>query len=167
MPDFSARTPIEPTKLGDYLHDRTRIPASPRPGTAALARRNIGLVLGILFALGAFALVVQTRASWESHRDWVTPFFLTLAVPAGLALGHLLARGKVKSLGAFSFFFLFFAAFTIANYWRGQVTVGDDRGRDALTILATFAGTFAIVAVLGALIWVEARNPTKAPPPAM
>ncbi len=164
MPDFSARTPSEPAKIGDYLHDRSRIPESPRPGAAALARRNLGLVLGILLSLGAVALVVQTRASWEDHRDWVTPFFITLAVPAGLALGHLLGRARFKSLGAFTVFFLFFAAFTVANYWRGQVTVGDDRGRDALTILATFAGSFAILSVLGALLWVELRDPTKAPP---
>lgn len=165
MADFTAKAPSEPNKIGGYLHERSHIPASPRPDWAGLAKRNIGLILGIIFALGAEALAFQIRASWSDHREWVVPATTPFWVLAGLALGHLLARGRWKALGPFVFFFVFTAAFVVASYWRGQLTAGEDRGRNALTIMAAMTVVCSIACLLGALILTEVRNPTRAPAP--
>lgn len=165
MADLSAPVPVEATKSGAYLHDRSRIPAAPETLTASLTR-YLGPLVGLAAGLGLVALAVQTRDGWESHRDWVVPAAATGCVLGGLALGYLAGRGKwlaaLPGLGLVVVALIL----TALNIWRGEVVSGHDALRDATSIVtAVFLG--ASVAALGAaLVWVEVTDPTRPPEPA-
>ena len=165
MADFTARTPTEPTKLGAYLHDRTNRPASPRPGPLGLARRQWGLVLGLLLALGAAAFVIETRAAWDSHRDWVPPATIVAGVLAGLSLGYLAQRGKLAMVTGALVLLSVGIAFMVMNLYRGTLVEGPDGGRDALTILTTICIAISFAWLIITALVVELRMPTKVPPP--
>ncbi len=165
MADFSADAPVEPVKIGDYLHDRSRIPEGPKLSPLSWAGQNWGLVLGLVLSIGGAALAVQTRAAWESHRDWVVPAIMLGAALGGLMLGHLMQRRKGNITTPVMIFTSLAMTFTVLNIWRGYVTDGDDGARDALTILAAVMLAIAVVtAVLGAII-TEAKDPTRPPTP--
>ena len=165
MADFSTPAPAEPNKIGDYLHDQSRIPEGPDRAPLTWARQNWGLVLGVLLGLGGAALAVQTRAAWESHRDWVVPVIMLGSAIGGLMLGHLLQRGKSNITTPVMVFTALAMTFTLLNIWRGYVTEGGDGARDALTILSAITLAIAVAtAILGAIL-VEAKDPTRPPAP--
>ncbi|MCC6381470.1 MAG: hypothetical protein IT304_03130 [Dehalococcoidia bacterium] len=162
MADLSAPMPVEPTKSGAYLHDRSRIPAAP-PSRTPLLARYVGPLAAIGFALGLFVLAVQTRDGWASHRDWVVPGSGVACVVGGLALGHLLARGKWVAVLPGLGLLLVALVMTALNVWRGQVVSGGDALRDTMSIVtAVFLG-FAVAALAAALVVVEVTDPTRPP----
>lgn len=165
MADFTARTPVEPIKLGDYLHERANRPASPRPGLLGLARRHWGLVLGVVLALLGSALVVETRVAWDSHRDWVPSATIVGAVFAGLSLGYLTGRGKLGTVVGALCFLSLAIVFMVMNIYRSSLTEGPDRGRDALTILTTICIAISFAWFILTALVIELRSPTRVPPP--
>jgi hypothetical protein len=48
------------------------------------------------------------------------------------------------------------------NVWRGTRTVGQDGGRDAMTIISAILFVIAVHSFLIAAIWVEAKRPVRA-----
>jgi hypothetical protein len=166
MADFTSRTPVEQKKLGEYLHERGNRPESPRGSPLKLAGTYWGLVLGVILAIGAAALVVQTRVAWDSHRDWVPPATIVAGVLAGLSLGHLLGRGRLNDATPGMGLVFVAAVFTLMNIWRGYIVEGSDTGRDALTILTTVCIAAGFTWLILAAIVLEVRNPTRPPEPA-
>lgn len=165
MANMLASVPVEETKLGDYLHDRTRIPEAPSTSRGDRIRRYLPLALQLVFALGAVALGFQVRASWESHRDWVIPVTVPFWALAGVAMAYLASRGKFNRMAAAAFFLMLSGIVMFANYWRGTVTEGQDNGRDALSILAAFLLAITILLFVVALARVLLSD--KPAPPAV
>ena len=165
MADFSAAAPVEPVKQGDYLHDRSRIPAMPEITPRGEFDSYFGYGLGVLLALGALALMFQTRASWERHREWVVPATAPITAIAGLALGHMIARRKWKAAAPALGCLAVAMIFTAFNAWRGAVVDGHDAGRNTMSVFAgIFMALFMACAIVGAVV-VEARDPVRPPAP--
>ena len=162
MANFSAPAPSEDTKAA-WLHDRSRIPAAPPSSRADVFRRYLPLTFGILLALGAEALAFQTRASWSSGREWVVPATTPLLVIGGLALGHLVARGKLNSVSWPAGFVLLAIIFTIFNIWRGTISSGADTGRNVLTVLTAILLGVSVAWLMLTLLITEVKDPTRAP----
>lgn len=165
MANLKAAVPIEDVKSGAWLHDRTRIPAGPGRDWKQWALDNQGYLWGIAFAIILTAAVMQTRDAWETHRDWVPPALLVPAVLGGLALGHLGQRGKVNAVGVPAFL-LGLAGFALALHWW----IADEHPDKAawLTTFTTIAYATLIAAVhwlIFAVVFVEAKDPTKAAEP--
>ncbi|MBI5949197.1 MAG: hypothetical protein HY875_13755 [Chloroflexi bacterium] len=166
MADLTTAAPVE-TEKSTFLHDRGGRPEAPKRPVAELVRDNLGLLLGLVLALGFTALAFQTRASWDSHRDWVVPMTVPIWAVAGVSLGHLLARRKVDAAFTGLMLLVVVLGLTILNIWQGTQSEGQDGARDALTISAAVALGITVLALLVGAIWVEAKDPTKAPPPEM
>ncbi len=167
MPNFAAPVPIEPEKSGAYLHDRSRMPATPVHSAMEWAKANSGPILGLVFALGFSALAFQTRSSWHTHRDWVIPVTTPLLALGGVCLGHLVGRREIRALlpglGALAIA----VVLTGFNILRSLYSDGQDTPRDVMTFFTTIAIIFAIAAFIFATVQVEVRRPTKAPKPEM
>ncbi len=163
MADLSAKKPVELEKLGAYLHDRTRMPASPRPGPAGWARANWGLLLGVAFAAGFIALAFEIRDGWENHREWVVATTVPMLVVAGLAYGHLVGRGKAGALASSGAFLVLTLVFTFADVWVGESAPERHTLRDTLTILAGVGLAITVLTAIITLVAVEWRNPPRAP----
>ena len=164
MADFSAPAPRESLKLGEYLHERGRIPAAPDWTTGGLVQRYLPLALGVLFAMGAMALAFQTRASWSSHREWVVPATTPLLALGGVALGYMVARGKVTSIVWPAGFLFLAVVLTIFNRWRGSISSGEDTARNVMTVLTAILLGVAVVSLILTMIVTEVRDPAKPPP---
>jgi hypothetical protein len=165
MADFTARAPSEPTKIGAYLHDRSNRPVSPRGGAGSLVKNYWGYVLGILLALGATALVIEARAAWESHRDWVPPAGIVPGILAGLALGHLLQRGRLNAAASPIVFAFLAVVFLLMDMWRATYVDGPDVSRDVLTVLGAICLAVSFVWLVILLLVTELRSPTRPPGP--
>lgn len=165
MADLSAPAPIETAKGGDYLHSRARMPAAPTRERSEIVRQYLGWGAGALLALGGVALLFQIRAGWNDHREWVVAALTPVAVVAGLAIGHLVARGYFgRMIAPLSFVFLSFVL-ALFSFWRGYLTEGPDTGRDLLTSFAGVCIGIAMAWLVLMLLWVELKNPTRAPDP--
>ncbi len=167
MPNFAARIPIEDEKSGAFLHDRTRLPASPVKSATDWAKSNQGSILGVVFALGFSALAFQTRSSWHTHRDWVIPVTTPFLAIGGVCLGHLVGRREIKALIPGLAAIGVALVLTVLNIVRSLSTSGQDNLRDILSILTTIAIIVAIAALTFATVQVELKRPTKAPKPEM
>jgi hypothetical protein len=165
MTNWAGTAPAEPKK-SDYLHDRSRIPPAPRARTVELGERWAGMAIGFLFAMGFMALAFQTRASWGVHRDWVVPTTAPFWAIGGVALGHLLARRAWTALGPGVLLLALGLVFTVLNLWRSTQVEGSDTLRDVLTIITAVVLGLSLFALAFGAVWVEARQPRKAPPPA-
>lgn len=167
MADFTAPAPVEPGKIGDYLHDRSRIPAPPKRQVSEILSQYSGLILGVLLAVGACALVFELRDAWESKRDWVPPAALVPAVIAAIALGHLAQRGKINYIGVPLILLFFAIGGPVLDIWIHHEY--PDRDEFALTfrIVAAVCLGLATVWLIVASLLVEANDPTKPPEPEM
>jgi peptidoglycan/LPS O-acetylase OafA/YrhL len=161
MANFSAPAPIEPEK-STYLHERTNRPVPPTRTNLALLRSYLGMVLGLLFAIGFVALSFQIRAGWDNHREWVVAITVPGTVLAGVALGHLAARRQLMALVPGIGLLALTLLLVFLNFLRGRDTTGDDGLRDALSITSGVLLVFTVGALVGALAWVEWKRPTKA-----
>ena len=167
MADFTASRPIETQKEGDYLHDRSNRPEAPTWTRMELARRFAPLALGLLFAAGFLAIAFQTWASWENQRAWAVALMTPLWVLGGVALGHLLVRREFKIISLGVSFVGLGLILMYLNVWRGNVTEGQDGGRDAMTIISAILFVIAMHSFLTAALWVEAKRPVRVPAPEM
>jgi hypothetical protein len=129
-----------------------------------LAMRWASFAVGVLLAVGLTAVLFSIRDSWDNHREWLVTTIPVLAI-AAIGLAHVVARGKVVPL-AVGVTFLFLAlVFAGADVLADHDDGATDTARDVLSILAGICLGVAAVAIVMALVWVEARNPTKAPTP--
>jgi hypothetical protein len=165
MADLTAPVPIEPEKT-PWVHDHSRIPGRPATTSRDLLLRYQGLLLGFALALAFTALAFQTRATWTTHRDWVVPMTVPFWAGAGIALGHLIDRRKWKEAAPGLALLAVGIMLIGVNDVRGMQVDGSDGLRDALSIITGIDFGFMIAALLGALVWVEMKDPTKVAPPA-
>ncbi len=163
MANMQAAAPVEEAKLGDYLHDRARIPEAPRVRPPDLVRRYLPFAFGLLFAAGAMALAFTTRATWTTQRDWVVPVTTPFWAIAGVALGYLVARGKFQALASAGSFLVLALVLTFINVYRGYLTEGQDDGRDALSILTAFVLAIVVLLLIVAVVRVVVE---RSEPPA-
>jgi hypothetical protein len=167
MADFTTPAPVEPVKGGDYLHDHSRIPAAPKRSVGQVLYQFSGLIAGVLFVLLGAALVFELRDAWESHRDWVPPAGITLAVVGGVSLGHLLVRGRVNAV-ALPVGLIFISVMCVAlDLWIHEEYPDKDGLRLAFVITSAITGGIAAIWLFFAAIFVEATDPTHAPEPEM
>ncbi len=157
---WDAPAPASVEKVHD-LHDQAQRPRPPAPWRAAFGRYLGWPTLGLVCALGMVALGFQTRASWESHRDWVVPVTVPLLALGGLALAYLVWRRQWLALGPGATLLLAVLALTAANIWRGAATDGDDTARDVMSILAGVGLGLTVAALFGGLVWAESHYPTR------
>ena len=163
MANFADSRPIETQKEGAYLHDRTSRPAAPTWTRMELVQRFAPIGLGLLLAMGFMAIAFQTWASWDNHRAWAVALMTPLWVLGAVALGHLFMRKEFK-VTAFGMSLVALGLILMAiNSWRGDLTEGQDNGRDAMTIISAILFVIAIHSFVIAAIWVEAKRPTRAP----
>lgn len=166
MADFNAAVPVNDEKV-DALHAQDEMPKRPTLTMLDMARVYTGFALGSLLGVGMVALAFQTRASWESHRDWVVPVTVPLLVVAGLGLGFLAARLRWKELALPVGLLVLALVLTALNIIRGIATDGEDGLRDAMTIITAVLLGFSVASLMAALAWVEFRNPIRPPAPEM
>lgn len=162
MANLSIPAPIEPEK-SPWIHDRSQRPDAPARNRMALVRQWWGFALGLALAVGLTATLFSLRDSWHNHREWLVTVIPVLVI-AGIGLGHLIARQKLLALavpGGFLFMALLFMVFDIVADNDGS-SMGT---RDAFSILGGIALGGAAISLSIALLWVEIRNPTKAPTP--
>lgn len=166
MVNWSAPAPANPEKP-DWLHDQSQLPAAPGRTRTEYLHYLGPLILGLVFAAVFVALSFQTRASWGSHRDWVVPTTIPLTAIAGVAMGYLVARRAWVELTPGLLLLFVVLVLTGLNIWRGAVTEGDDTLRDVLSITAGVFLGLTVLALWGALVWLEAKHPLRAPQPQM
>ncbi len=162
MANLGIPAPYEPEKT-EFLHNRSNRPSGPAVSRLEMGKRWGSIALGIALSLGLTAVLFSVRNSWENHREWLVTVIPVLVI-AGIALDHLLWRRQVIPLVpglAFLFLALIFAGGDLLADNRGS----SDTARDVLSILGGICLAIATLALSIALIWVEARRPTKAPPP--
>lgn len=162
MANFTMRAPVNVEKPNE-LHDQ-----SLKPGGKPVSRlQQFGPLAAALAGAAIFvALAFQVRAGWENHREWVVATTLPFAALGGVALGFVLWRGRIMEASPAILLLLLCTGLAALNYWRGIETTGQDGLRDALSIIEGVLLALAVVAAIGALIWVEWRHPYRAPGPA-
>lgn len=163
MANLSIPAPVEPEK-STFLHDRSNRPSGPAESRLEMARRYAGLLLGLVFSVGLAAVLFSVRDSWDNHREWLVTVIPFLVI-AGIALGHLAMRQQFMALApglALLALALMFALFDII---ADNDSAASDTTRDVLSIFGGICLGAATVALMAALLWVELRNPTKAPTP--
>ncbi len=164
MADFESPAPVEEEKTGASLHDLRN-----RPGAASSTRRELfdrwfPLAVATLAALAMVALTFQTRASWETHRDWVVPVTVPLLVVGGLAFGILLARREWSALLPALVVVAGILVLTGFDIW---LDAEDEKAglRDGLAASNGVLLGAAVLLSLGALVRVEWSRPARAPVP--
>ncbi len=165
MANFSLPAPFEPEK-STFIHDRSTRPARPAIARGDLLRRFAGLGMGLVIAALMVAIAFQVRDGWENHREWVVAMSGPFYALGGIAIGHLLARQKWEPVAPALIFLVLaalFAGFDIA----ADADEADMALRDALSIIGGILLAISIACALFAVLWVEIRTPTKAPPPQM
>jgi hypothetical protein len=112
------------------------------------------------------AIAFQSRAGWENHREWVvattTPFYAI----GGLAIGHLLFRKAYRLLAPTAILLLITVLITALDL------VADANGssmalRDTYSVAMGVALAATIAVAAASALWLELKDPTKAPPPQM
>ncbi|MCC6959525.1 MAG: hypothetical protein IT301_06725 [Dehalococcoidia bacterium] len=162
MANFSIPAPVEPEKT-PWIHDRSQRPKAPPIDWLALASSWWGIAIGVLGSVGLTAVMFSLRDSWPNHREWLVSFIPFLAI-AAIGFGHLFARGRYMALaipvsGLFlTLIFMFF------DLMADSDNAPMDQ-RDALSILGGICLGITVAVLVLSLLWVEIRNPTKAPAP--
>ena len=165
MANLSIPAPVE-TEKATFLHDRSNRPAPPATSRAELLKQWAGTIVGCALAVGLTAVLFSVRDSWDNHREWLVMVVPGLVI-AGLALGHLGARNKLQALAPGLLLLSLALTFAGADILADNDSGASDTTRDVLSILGgSFLG-LAAAALAFALLWVELRNPTKAPTPEM
>jgi len=162
MTNWASPSPSEPNKA-HYLHDRERIPRPPKPTVAEYAKQYALPLIGIFLTVPIVGLAFQTRDSWGAQRDWVIPVTAPLLAIAGVALAYLVVRRAWLEAAPGVALLLIAVLLGAANLWRGAVVDGPDTLRD---VLASSGGVFislGVLALIGAMAWVEIRRPTRPP----
>ncbi|MEX0781684.1 MAG: hypothetical protein WD557_03470 [Dehalococcoidia bacterium] len=162
MTDWSTPAPVNPEKP-NWLHDQAQLPGPPVRRLTEYAAILGPLVLGLVFTGALVALAFWSRASWESHRDWVVPVTVPLLAIGGVAIGYLAARRAWAAAGPAFFLLALAAAFVASNIWRGTATEGSDGLRDALSIMSGVTIALAVAAAVGGMVFVEKTRPTRPP----
>jgi hypothetical protein len=165
MANLSIPAPVEPEK-STFLHDRSNRPAAPAISRLGLAKRWAGLLSGLVLAVGLTAVLFSVRDSWDNHREWLVTVIPVLVI-AGVALGHLTVRGQMKALAPGGLFLFLALVFAGADIIADNDSAATMTTRDTLSILGGISLGISVVAFVIALVWVEVRNPTKAPAPEM
>lgn len=165
MANFSLPAPFEPEKTA-YIHDRSNRPAAPATSRGDLVRRFSGFGLGLLFAAFMLAIAFQVRAGWDNHREWVVAMSGPFYALGGIAIGHLLYRQKWEAVAP-ALLFLVLAAAVAGVDIVADANDADMTLRDVLSIGGGILLAISIACAIFAVLWVELRNPTKAPPPQM
>ena len=165
MANFSLPAPFEPEK-SSFIHDRTTRPARPTTSNNALVRRFAGFGLGLVLDAFMLAIAFQARDGWENHREWVVAMSGPFYALGGIALGHLLYRKKLEA-AAPALLFLVLAALIAGFDIAADAGDADMALRDALSIGGGVVLAISIACAVFAVLWVELRSPTKAPPPQM
>lgn len=163
MANFSIPAPFEPEKSA-FIHDRTTRPARPAVARGELLRRFAGLGMGLVIAGIMLAIAFQVRAGWENHREWVVAMTGPFYAMGGIAIGHLLARQKWEPVAP-ALIFLALAATCAGIDIAADADDADLVLRDVLSIVGGILLAISIACALFAVLWVEIRTPTKAPPP--
>lgn len=166
MVNWSAPAPANPEKP-DWLHDQEQLPDAPESERRDYARFIVPIVLGLVFTGALVALAFWSRASWESHRDWVVPVTVPLLAIGGVAMGYLAARRAWSAMVPAFFLLALTVALVASNIWRGSATEGSDGLRDALSIMSGVTIGLTFIAAVGAMVFVEVTRPTRAPAPEM
>lgn len=162
MANLSIPAPYEPEKT-DYLHDRSTRPDGPPASRLEMGRRWIVPALGMVFAVGLTALLFSLRDSWGNHREWLVTVIPVLVI-AGIALGYLIVRRQWIPLAPGFVFLMLALLFGGADLFADN-DGASDTVRNVLSILGGISLGIATLALSIALVWVELRNPTKAPTP--
>jgi energy-coupling factor transporter transmembrane protein EcfT len=160
MANWSAPAPTNPEKP-NWLHDQSELPAPPARSRVDYARILAPIVLGLAFTGALVALGFQSRASWDSHRDWVIPVTIPLLAIAGVAAGYLVARRAWVALGPVLLLLLLLCSLTALNVWRGAETEGSDALRDALSIMQGVLLGLTVASAIAAMVFVEWTRPTR------
>lgn len=165
MANFSLPAPFEPEK-SSFIHDRTTRPARPATSNNDLVRRFAGFGLGLVFAAFMLAIAFQVRDGWENHREWVVAMSGPFYALGGIAIGHLLYRKKLEAVAP-ALLFLVVAAALAGIDIAADANDASMTARDLLSISGGIALAISIACAVFAVLWVELRSPTKAPPPQM
>jgi hypothetical protein len=163
MANMSIPRPFEPEKSG-YIHDRATRPDAPKPSRLELAQRWVPFAAALALGVGSTALLFSIRDSWENHREWLVTVIPVLVI-AAIALAHLITRKQLIPLapgGAFLFLALVFAG---ADILVDREPNPSSTTQDWLSILAGVSLGIAVALLAFSLLWVEIREPTKAPTP--
>lgn len=163
MANFSIAAPVESEKT-TFLHDRSSRPVPPETSRMDLLKRWTGFILGLALSVGLTAVLFSLRDSWENHREWLVTVIPVLVI-AGVGLGHLLARRQVTALGVGGGLLFLTLLFTLFDIIADNDSGSTLKTRDVLSIIGGVCLGFASVALIATLVWVEMRNPTKAPKP--
>ena len=83
----------------------------------------------------------------------------------GISLAYLVLRRAWREASAGITLLVVTVALTGFNLWRAALTTGPDGLRDSLSITAGVLLAVTIAALLGAMVWVEARRPVRPPAP--
>ena len=159
---MSIAAPVEPEKAA-FLHDRTNRPVAPAPSRLELGKRWAAVAVGVVLSVGLTAVLFSLRDSWENHREWLVTT-IPLLVIAGVALAHLAIRQQIVPLVPAATFLVLALTFGGADLFL-DAEDGSNTARDTLSILGGICLGFAVAGLVFALLWVELRNPTKAPTP--
>jgi hypothetical protein len=162
MANLSIATPFESEKSSD-LHDRSNRPPAPKLSRMESAWRWGVIADGVILSVGATALLFSLRASWDNHREWLVTLIPFLVI-AAVAVVYLVARKQAIALAPGLLFLFLSLIFGGADVLL-DAEEGSDTARDVLSILGGICLGLSVAFLIGALIWVEARNPTKAPAP--
>ena len=162
MSQFSDSVPVNPVKPNE-LHDQAAMPARPALPRQDFVKVWAPFIIGTVLALGSVALAFQTRASWDSHRDWVVPVTVPILVIGGLAMGYLAAGMRLKALAVPIVLLAVALLFTLLNILRGNSVEGSDGLRDALSIMTGVLLGATILWLIVAFAWTEYRNPIEPP----
>ena len=163
MADFSAAAPVEPEK-SEVVHDRDTRPDAPSD-RQDLGRLLLLIAVGVLFSAALIALAFQARASWTEVRDWVVPVTIPLYALGGISLAYLVLRRAWLAASAGLTLLFITVALTGFNLWRAALTTGPDGLRDSFSITIGVLLGFTIAALAAAMVWVEARRPSRPPAP--
>ena len=163
MADFTAPAPVE-TEKSAVVHDRETRPDAPAD-RQDLGRMLLLIAVGVLFTAALVALAYQARASWTEVRDWVVPVTIPFYAIGGIALAYLVLRRAWMAASTGLTLLFLTVALTGFNLWRAALTTGPDGLRDSLSITAGILLGVTIAALAAAMIWVEARRPSRPPAP--
>lgn len=165
--DFTVPAPREAVKQGDYLHTREGIPAATPLTRNELLRRNIIVVAGSLIAIALGVIAFQDYAGWHDSRNFALVTAVSLCGPAGVALAYLIYRGRWDFATPAIGIVTLALGFVGVNALYAHDNPGESAFRDTLTIMGAITLFVLFAYAVVALIYVELKDPTRAPAPEM
>ncbi|HJP40231.1 MAG TPA: hypothetical protein QGF35_00800 [Dehalococcoidia bacterium] len=162
MANFASPRPVESTKSGKFLHDKSERPGLSCTPRSQLVQRFLPLLVGIALAIALEAVVFQVRAGWGNHREWVVALSTPLYAVAGIAVAHVAFR---RDWNALSPALVLLGGVAFLTAWGVWIDADDGDGglRDGVAIVSGILIALAVLASLVALVWVEWQRPAKPP----